>query len=182
MSKDDDTYTAFAGARWIASGPLAAVSAAAKAEADAGAAHIAILSDRTGRSLDVGATPAPTAPEKPARGRPKLGVTAREVTLLPRHWDWLATQPGGASAALRRLVDAARRDSLDADQARQAQEALHRAMTTLAGDLPGYEEALRSLYAGDRERFDASAAAWPDAVARYLAQLSRRPGVFPDAR
>ena len=43
-------------------------------------------------------------------GRPKLGVVAREITLLPRHWDWLAQQTGGASVAIRKLVEEARRD------------------------------------------------------------------------
>ena len=113
MSDQDrgDTYTAFVGTRCLARGALADVSAAVQSEADAGAAHIVILSDQTGRTVDPTAPPAPSAMEKPTRGRPKLGVTAREVTLLPRHWDWLGAQPGGASAALRRLVDAARRDS-----------------------------------------------------------------------
>ncbi|WP_304171452.1 DUF2239 family protein [Phenylobacterium aquaticum] len=175
VNQDAETYTAFSGARRLVSGPLAIASAAAQAEAEAGATHLVILSDQTGRAVDPAATPqAPSPQEKPARGRPKLGVTAREVTLLPRHWDWLATQPGGASAALRRLVDAARRDNLGADQARQAQEALHRAMTVLAGDLPGYEEALRSLYSGDRERFDGLTAAWPIDIANYLHKLSGR--------
>lgn len=168
----DDTYTAFVGTRCLARGPLALVTAAVQAEADTGAAHIVILSDRSGRTIDPATTHSRT--EKPARGRPKLGVTAREVTLLPRHWDWLGAQPGGASAALRRLVDAARRDSVDADQTRQVQEAAHRAMTTLAGDLPGYEEALRSLYAGDHERFDGLVAAWPTDIAVYIHRLAGR--------
>jgi hypothetical protein len=113
-------------------------------------------------------TPAPT------RGRPKLGVTAREVTLLPRHWEWLSTQPGGASAALRRLVDQARRETGASDAVRQAQEVTYRVMTTLAGDLPGYEEAIRALFAGDRVRFDQLTAPWPKDIGDYVRELNGR--------
>jgi hypothetical protein len=106
------------------------------------------------------------------RGRPKLGVVAREVTLLPRHWDWLSAQPGGASVVLRRLVDAARHANEAREQARAAQEAAHRFMTALAGNLPNYEETLRALYAGERGRFEAANAAWPDDVRDYARELA----------
>src|SRR3546814_13839563 len=98
------------------------------------------------------ALPISVAEAPRGRGRPKLGVTAREVTLLPRHWDWLAAQPGGASVALRKLVEQAMRD--DRQTRRAAQEAAYRVMTALAGDLPGYEEAIRALFAGDRPRLE----------------------------
>ncbi|WP_321934398.1 MULTISPECIES: DUF2239 family protein [unclassified Paraburkholderia] len=101
------------------------------------------------------------------RGRPKLGVVAREVTLLPRHWDWLGAQPGGASVVLRRLVDSARHASEARERVRAAQEAAHRFMTALAGNLPNYEEALRALYAGERSRFEAANAPWPEDVRDY---------------
>lgn len=94
-------------------------------------------------------------------GRPKLGVVAREVTLLPRHWDWLAAQPGGASQALRRLVDAARRADGGTTDNRTAREAAYRFLSALAGDLPGYEEAMRALFAGDGASFAGYMAAWP---------------------
>lgn len=100
------------------------------------------------------------APRGP--GRPKLGVVAREVTLLPRHWEWLNAQPGGASVALRKLVEEARKSSRD--RKRVAQEAAFRFMSAIAGDLPGYEEAARALFAGDAEKFDAMTAAWPGDV------------------
>lgn len=106
------------------------------------------------------------------RGRPKLGVVAREVTLLPRHWDWLAAQPGGASVVLRRLVDGARHASEARERRRLAQEAAHRFMTALAGNLPDYENALRSLYAGERARFETSMAAWPEGVREYARELA----------
>jgi len=118
--------------------------------------------------------PSPPLTEAPRVGRPKLGVTAREVTLLPRHWEWLAEQPGGASAALRRLVEEARRTHAGRDAARRAQEAAHRVMSALAGDLPDYEEALRALYAGDAEAFATRIADWPARVKHYVGRLAAR--------
>lgn len=98
------------------------------------------------------------------RGRPKLGVVAREVTLLPRHWAWLNGQSGGASVALRKLVEAARLAGEDNDRKRAAQESVYRFMTALAGNLPAYEDATRALYADDQMRFDDIVAAWPEDV------------------
>lgn len=106
------------------------------------------------------------------RGRPKLGVVAREVTLLPRHWEWLNGQPGGASVVLRKLVDAARVAGEDKDRVRRAQEAVDRFMTAMAGNLPGYEEATRALYANDTVRFDAMIASWPADVRRHTQKLA----------
>jgi uncharacterized protein len=176
------TYlTAFAGHHLIARGDLHAVAPIAHAHADQ---PMLIFDDATGRPVEldlrgsidevIGRLPSPHGEAKPTRGRPKLGVTAREVTLLPRHWDWLATQPGGASAALRRLVDQARRDSGAADIARQAQEVTYRVMTALAGDLPNYEEATRALFANDRRRFDQLTAAWPSDTGDYVRELNAR--------
>jgi hypothetical protein len=116
-------------------------------------------------------TAAPARAPRPGRGRPKLGVVAREVTLLPRHWEWLAAQPGGASAALRRLVEEARRSAASTDEARQAQTTLYRAMSALAGDLPGFEEAARHLFAGDEVSLLELTARWPPDVAAYMARL-----------
>ena len=105
------------------------------------------------------------------RGRPRLGVAAREVTLLPRHWEWLATQPGGASAALRRLVESARKDDAGTDRARLRREAVHRAMTQLAGDLPHYEAALRALYADDAAAVIQIVDNWPTDIALFLKRI-----------
>jgi hypothetical protein len=105
------------------------------------------------------------------RGRPKLGVVAREVTLLPRHWDWLGSRPGGASVTLRRLVEDARRTTGPQHRMRAAQEAAYRFMVAMAGDLGGFEEAIRALFAGDRERFDDRVAAWPADVREYATRL-----------
>jgi len=119
---------------------------------------------------------APTAHEPPppprGPGRPKLGVVAREVTLLPRHWDWLSAQPGGASVALRKLVEDARRTSAPKDRVRRAQEAAYRFMSAMAGNLPGFEEAARSLFAGNRDRFAAETDAWPADVRDHARKMA----------
>ena len=136
----------------------------------------------------LGALPAPMPTKEPSTegdtpdtprgpGRPKLGVTAREVTLLPRHWDWLSTQSGGASVALRRLVQNAMRENRAADQARQRSEAAYRFMSVMASSLPGFEEASRALFAGDLQRLQALVAGWPaDLRELPVAAGTARPG------
>ena len=108
------------------------------------------------------------------RGRPKLGVVAREVTLLPRHWDWLATQPGGASAAVRRLVDGARQANADKDRVRLAKESAYRFMSAIAGNEPGFEEATRALFANDIGRFTEFTDQWPADVRDHARTLAAR--------
>ena len=110
-------------------------------------------------------------PPRP-RGRPKLGVVAREITLLPRHWEWLATQPGGASVALRKLVDAARRTHTDEDRTTAARDVAYRFMHAMAGDLTQFEEVIRALYRGAEARVRELIAAWPRDIAAYSAQLA----------
>ncbi|WP_087501253.1 DUF2239 family protein [Pseudomonas sp. SID14000] len=105
-------------------------------------------------------------------GRPRLGVIAREVTLLPRHWEWLATQPGGASVALRKLVEQGLRSSKEADRLRQAQEAAYRFMEVMAGDSPGFEEATRALFAGDLGRLQQLVSKWPRDVRNHVLTLA----------
>ena len=112
-------------------------------------------------------------------GRPRLGVVAREVTLLPRHWEWLNRQPGGASVTLRRLVEEARRSGASRDRVRNAQEVTYRFLLAMAGDLPGYEEAMRALFAGRRERFGELLAAWPRDVRDHALRLAME--AFPIA-
>lgn len=118
------------------------------------------------------AEPAEDAPRGP--GRPKLGVTAREVTLLPRHWDWLARQPGGASVALRKLVQAAMREGHPAESRRQATDAAYRFMAIVGGDLPQYEAVSRALFAGDLAAVRAGVADWPADVSAHLLALAAR--------
>ncbi len=110
---------------------------------------------------------------RPGPGRPKLGVVSREVSLLPRHWEWLETQPNGISAALRRLVDEARKANAGKDRVRSAVEAASRFMTAMAGNLPGYEEASRALFAHDRKRFEEQIAGWPADVRDHARRLAR---------
>lgn len=120
------------------------------------------------------------ATERPrGRGRPRLGVVAREVTLLPRHWDWLAQQPGGASATLRKLVEQARRGSHDSDRVRRHQEAAYRFMSAMTGDLPGFEEATRALFAGSRSRFASHTQSWPTDLRDYALMLAN-PALGPE--
>lgn len=188
------SFTAFLGPNWLASGPLAEVAIAVmKASSIAAAPPIIIFDDASGRPIDldlrdterdiVARLPQPAPPvdttadesvasEPRGRGRPKLGVVAREVTLLPRHWDWLATQPGGASVALRKLVEEARRSNGDRDRSRAARDAAYHFMSTMAGNLPGFEEASRALFADDRRRFAGLIAGWPDDVRDHVVKLA----------
>jgi hypothetical protein len=187
------SFTAFLGPNWLASGPLAEVAIAVmKASSIAAAPPIIIFDDASGRPIDldlrgtereiVARLPQPAPPETTAdesvaseprgRGRPKLGVVAREVTLLPRHWDWLATQPGGASVALRKLVEEARRSGSDRDRSRAARDAAYHFMSTMAGNLPNFEEASRALFADDRRRFAGLIAGWPDDVRDHVVKLA----------
>jgi len=178
---------AFEGDRRIAEGPLAEVATAAKAVIDRGArAAVLIFDAATSQRIDIvfqgtlpevlsRFTPAPAPAEAQARrgpGRPKLGVVAREVTLLPRHWDWLTDQPGGASVALRKLVEEARRLNAGKDRRRRAQEAAYRFMTAMAGDAPGFEEASRALFAADRTRFAEMTTSWPPDIRAHLRALA----------
>ena len=175
-----EQFTAFQENRRVASGDQQSVAVTLAKIGSAQSTSVIVISDLTGRLLDfdlrgepseVAARYAPSQPlepEKPGRGRPRLGVVAREVTLLARHWEWLSGQPGGASAALRRLVEQARHDSGPADQRRAAQDAAYRIMSTLAGNLPDFEEALRAFYANDQAAFLGRTDAWPIDIRDYI--------------
>jgi hypothetical protein len=185
--------TAFEGYRCIGAGSLQEVARKLKA-LENGLEHkpILIFNDLTGGLVEVdlrgtvdevaerlsksgnSVAGLPEAQLKRGPGRPKLGVIAREVTLLPHQWDWLDSQPGGASAAVRRLVYAARRTSEGQDQARQSQEAVYRVMTAMAGNFPGFEEALRSFYRRDQRRFSEIIAPWPEDVRDYVKKLAAK--------
>jgi hypothetical protein len=182
------------GHRQLASGPPAEVALAVmKASKTVAADPIVIFDDANGRTIDldlrgsardvVARLPQSasdsealddevSAPVPRGRGRPKLGVIAREVTLLPRHWEWLGTQPGGASVALRKLVDQARRSNGDRDRSRAAKEAAYHFMSTMAGNLSSFEEASRALFADDRRRFAELIAGWPGDIRDHAVKLA----------
>ncbi len=176
---DEASYTSFSGDRQLATGTLRETLARTKEALDAGRAEqLLLFHDGTGQQVDFDFTGTldevldREAPHKPTRpGRPKLGVTSREVSLLPRHWEWLEQQPNGASAALRRLVEEARKRDPEGERARLAVEAASRVMTSLAGDRPHYEEASRALFARDAARFSALIAEWPLDVRAHLEHL-----------
>jgi hypothetical protein len=165
------TVTAFLEDRVIAAGVREEVTRLIEDRFAAGDhSDIRVFEDETGRVTDLDYWGAgASAPQPRGRGRPKLGVTAREVTLLPRQWDWLAGQPGGASATLRRLVDEARRSGASAT--RERRDAVYRFMQATCGDRAGYEEALRALYRGETDRFSELVSGWPDDIRAYIARL-----------
>jgi hypothetical protein len=180
-------YIAFAGERRIGAGTLCEVAEQVKRAWDEAATTSILVFDQASSELievpphgdspvvdarrEEESTMVATEPERRGPGRPKLGVIGREVTLLPRHWAWLDDQPGGASVALRKLVEFAKRENRQKDQARRSQEAVHRFMQAMTGDLPGYEEASRAFYAGDKARFDRLIQSWPRDIRDHLSTL-----------
>jgi hypothetical protein len=191
----ESRFVAFEGERRVAEGDLSQVALAVKKLTTRDTnASVLIFNDATGEQIDLdlrgsakdvlarlptraGAADAPATDAVAgvaARGpgRPKLGVVAREVTLLPRHWDWLNQQPGGASVALRKLVEEARRDKAGQDRARQTRDVAYRFMSAMAGNRSGFEEAARALFAGDAERFRQHSATWPADIRDHAARLA----------
>jgi len=191
-TQDAHAFTAFEGFRRLASGSLETVSVTAAEAVTRGNEAVLVFDDRTGRQVDLdlrGSSDEIRAwargqaarlsgpdeiahPSRRGRGRPRLGVVGKEVTLLPRHWAWLDVQPGGASATLRRLVEQARKDSPDRDRTRDARDATYRFLAAIAGNLPGYEEALRALYRGDPGGFRAAMEPWPRDIVDQAAKLA----------
>lgn len=192
-------FIAFEGAHCLAQGPLAEVALQVKAATEARPlARFMVFNASSSEIIDFDQRGSPEAvlarlvqahplahalaPDVAADngplprsgpGRPRMGVVAREVTLLPRHWAWLASQAGGASVALRKLVEQARKDSQTHDQRRWSQEASYRFMSAMAGSLEGFEEAARALFAADRPRFEGLIAPWPADIQTHLLQLAQ---------
>jgi len=189
----DSSCTAFHANQRLASGPYGQVALAVRALLkEQPRAAVLIFDDETGRQVDfdlrgsdqdvlarLGGSESDVAASVRRPGRPKLGVVAREVTLLPRHWEWLGAQPGGASVALRKLVEAARTARAGSDRVRRAQEAADRFMMAMAGNLPHYEEAARALYAGHQPRFVDLTASWPADLRAHARRLAAN--AFADA-
>lgn len=196
MEAVTDTYTSFDGNRRIATGTLQMNALAVKRARDNGAADpVLTFDDATGHLVDIDTSgsdqqtlalaaamsrrprrPRPEDAQGPGGprgpGRPTPGVVAREVTLLPRHWEWLAEQPGGASVALRKLVQEAQRANAGKDKLRKAQERTYNFMLAVGGDLPGFEEATRALFANDTGKFRDLIAAWPGDLRDHAARLA----------
>jgi hypothetical protein len=183
-------FIAFAGTRRIAAGALPQVAHDLRVHLDTGALDPVAVFDAVTSSpvdLDLRGTPEEAAERaeqmlaqkqrpqpKTGPGRPKLGVVAREVTLLPRHWDWLNAQPGGASVTLRKLVETARKQNQESDNIRRTQDVTYRFMSAVGGDLPGFEEATRALYAWDLDRLEEQIRAWPEDVRDHVLSLANQ--------
>jgi len=196
LETQEKTCTSFAGSKMIATGDLRHVAHQTKKAIDAGAKEfVLIFDDRTAQPIEIdfrgsqkdvlariddsqksnlatGSSSVKSEDASRGPGRPKLGVVAREVTLLPRHWDWLNSQPGGASVALRKLVDEARHSNSGKDAIRQSQEAAYRFMSAMAGNLPGFEESTRALFAADEKKFREHISAWPADLSAYALKLA----------
>jgi hypothetical protein len=186
------TYTAFHGSLHLITGSLREVLTHLKSQAEGLDARSTtpivdalIFEDRTGRQVDFNLRgtlsevlereaplPGASAPAKAGPGRPKLGIVSREISLLPRHWDWLELQRGGASATLRRLVDEARKQNPGQERVQQAQAATDRFLGAVAGDLLHFEAASRALYARDQAAFVAHSASWPVDIRAHALNLA----------
>jgi hypothetical protein len=180
----ETTYAAFAGVRRVATGGLRDVLPILKQRFDRDDSELVLLFEvETGRQVDfdlrgsldeVIERAVPATPRGP--GRPKLGVTSREVSLMPRHWDWLERQPNGISAALRRLVELAIKEQPGKERARRIRAALSGFLSSMAGDRPNYEEACRALFAGDTTRFEKLVERWPKDIREYAIARARDAG------
>jgi len=186
------TYTAFAGERLLVSAEIQKTLLRVKRQFDKDKkTPILVFEDRTGKQIDFDLLGTPvqvlarlashpffvpkdaTSPQRNGPGRPKLGIISREVSLLPRHWEWLEKQPSGISGTLRRLVEDAKRQDPDKERARMAREAADKFMWAMAGNFPGFEEATRALYASDQKRFEKLIRNWPVDIRRYLNRLAK---------
>ena len=193
MTSEPKTFVAFAGTSLIARGALSDVVRPSKDRLDRGEKmRIALFDDETGRPVDIdfsgseaevlarlathpmAARPEADTGKRRGPGRPKLGVVSREVSLLPRHWSWLAEQRGGASATLRKLVDAARKGNAAGERSRRAIDAAHRFMWDMAGDQVGFEEASRSLFAQNFDTFSQLISDWPAGIREQLERFTSR--------
>lgn len=168
MDNISSLYLAFVGERRIASGTLQDLLPVLKQRVERGdeaplcfdiQSGAQVDFDLRGSLADVLERYAPSVQR--GRGRPKLGVEGKEISLFPRHWAWLEQQPNGASAAIRRLVEQASKHEPGREIARRIRAALSRILSAMAGNRENYEEACRALFAGDDQRFELLVSAWP---------------------
>jgi uncharacterized protein len=184
---EKQSYTAFIGHKLLAHGPLEKVVLKVKHQSEENpTATVLVFSDSTGKQMDFDLsgtekdilkrlnvyidTNEPVSQSGP--GRPKLGVVSREISLLPRHWEWLSNQPGGASVTLRRLVDETRKQSTGKEQIKKAQERTYTFLSSIAGNLSNYEEALRALFAKNAKGFEANISEWPKDIKSHARKLA----------
>ncbi|HQZ64726.1 MAG TPA: DUF2239 family protein [Planctomycetaceae bacterium] len=174
-----EQFIAFDGMIRLCEGTIPQVTKAVSLKLDVcPTASILVFNRSTGQQTDIhlrataDVVASDVASQSVGPGRPRLGVVGREVTLLPRHWEWLNSQPSGASVALRKLVESAMRENHDKDSVRLRQEAAYKFMSAIAGNLAGYEEALRSLFANDRDGFFDQLQDWPAEVRQFAMDLA----------
>jgi uncharacterized protein len=182
------TYTAFDSQQLLFQGTLSEVVLKIKKRLGrADHSSVLIFSDETGKTMDFNFQGSEKDVQKRLEvfvsdgipkessgpGRPKLGVISREISLLPRHWEWLASQPGGASTILRTLVEEAAKKSTGSISVKQLQERVYRFLSVMAGDLPAYEEALRALYKRDKSKFTALIKEWPRDIRSHSLELAK---------
>lgn len=186
---DQPTYTAFSQERLVAGGPIETVALETKKWLDQGGEPVLLFEDQTGQQIDLDLRGTPdealarlhehpwlqrqqqAAEKRPGPGRPKLGVVSREVSLLPRHWDWLNGQPGGASVTLRKLVEETMKKSQGKDRARLSRDAAAKFMWAMAGNLPGFEAASRALSRKEYDSFDRLIEEWPADIRDHVRRL-----------
>ena len=173
MNSPQETFTVFIDSNIAAAGTKGDIRNQLQEIAQADLAFLPLIfEDATGRQVDFNPNDEEPPTQKQTVGRPKLGVTAREVTLLPRHWSWLDSQSGGASARLRFLVETAMKDISPKDRIKQAQENCTRFLTAVADNLTDYEDATRALYRRDEAMFWRVTATWPVDIRKYAAMLA----------
>lgn len=184
------TYAAFKKEKLIAEGDLKKVILKTKRELmRSPESAILIFSNETGKTMDFNFQGSENEvlsrlevflepkieidPKEKKVGRPSLGVISREVSLLPKHWEWLACQSGGASAEIRRLVEKAMKQTQAASTVKMAQEKTFRFLNTIAGNFPNFEEAIRSLYRRDLNAFEQIIKFWPVDIKDHALHLSK---------
>jgi len=177
---ESETYTAFSGTELLVRGPLADVLAATKPLVDEEPSRpLLIFEDGSGRQVDFDFTGSVKEVVDRARpkvvangpGRPRLGVVSREISLLPRHWEWLESRPEGCSAALRRLVEEAQKRDPEAEHRTRARDAAHKFLWAIAGNYLNFEEVTRALYAGEHEQMFELMLDWPEDVREHTRAL-----------
>ncbi len=182
---ESERYSSFIGDRHLFTGDLKGMLSQTHAYISRhGEEGLLIFDNFSGRQIDynfrvsleelLGKELPPTPKKGP--GRPRLGVVCGEISLLPRHWDWLQRQRQSASATIRRLIEAAMKEASPEEKTREAIDAAGKFLWTMAGNLSDFEEASRALYAQKWHILDAITAAWPEDIAKHLNMMLKATG------